>query len=163
MLSRSSFNDLTRAPGQDGPITATTRDQVQNRRLVLPGRDILLADGRKLREILGYREHVMSLAAIDEETKLSLKTIRGWRHTATDLVVSASFGIHPDPKFNALLHVSMSYPDHDPSWEEIKMVRAVFFPRDVDAMMILPRAGNYVNKHEHCFHLWQCPGEWTIG
>lgn len=156
-------DSLTNAPGTQPALTGTTRNQLQARRLTLPGRDILLADGRKLREIIGYKEHVMSLVAIDEATKKSLVAMRGWRHLPTDFVVSASIGLNPDAKFNALLHVSMSYPDHDPSWEEIKLVRAIFFPKDVDAMMMLPRESNYVNRHQFCYHLWQCPDEWTVG
>ena len=43
------------------------------------------------------------------------------------------------------------------------MVRDAFYPDDVDVMMILPRAMDYVNVHEHVFHLQQTPVVWGIG
>lgn len=62
-----------------------------------------------------------------------------------------------------LLHVSLSYPDADPGWSVVKAVRAAFFPDGVDVGMLLPKARDYVNHHEHCFHLWQLPVERGIG
>jgi hypothetical protein len=67
----------------------------------------------------------------------------------------------PTPHGN-LLHVSLTYPDHDPSWKVIRAVRDAFFPATVDVMMVLPRAEDYVNIHPHCFHLWQTPVGWGI-
>lgn len=61
-----------------------------------------------------------------------------------------------------LLHVSLSYPKHDPSWADIKEIRDAFFPGDIDCMMVLPRTEDYVNVHQHCFHVWQYPGEWGL-
>ncbi len=61
-----------------------------------------------------------------------------------------------------LLHVSMSYPDHDPSWEIIKAVRGIFFPDTLDVMMMLPKQRDYINVDQHCFHLWQTPKGWNI-
>lgn len=142
-------------------ILGVSRDQVQRRRLHLPKGDLKIADGRKLREIIGYREilsnHVIGL----EPTKRDTVELRGWNHPPTEFLVSAS--VLRTPNWGHLLHISMSYPDHDPSWDEIKMLREVFFPPDVDAAMFLPRASNYVNVHRHCFHLWQTPQEWGIG
>lgn len=142
------------------PLTVVTADQYQRRRLKLPKGDIILADGRKLRPILGYERHMRSLP-IDEFTKRSIHVVAGWNHTPTGLVVSASIG--DSGTWGPLLHVSMSYPDHDPTWDEIKLVREAFFPGDMDAMIMLPRASNYVNAHKHCFHIYQCPQEWRIG
>ena len=62
-----------------------------------------------------------------------------------------------------LLHVSLSFEDRDPTWDEIKAVRDAFYPPDVDVAQVLPRAGTYVNVHTHAFHLWEIPGEWGIG
>jgi len=60
----------------------------------------------------------------------------------------------------ALLHVSLSYSDHLPDWETVKLVRAAFFPSTVDVMMVLPRPEFYVNVHEYTFHLLQTPVGW---
>ena len=61
-----------------------------------------------------------------------------------------------------LLHVSTSYDNRDPDWYEIRAIREAFFPLDLDAMMVLPRAEDYVNIHHHTFHLWQTPSEWGM-
>lgn len=66
------------------------------------------------------------------------------------------------PKWGPLRHVSIAYARKDPSWAEIKRVRALFFAVDQDVMMVLPRASDYVNLHEHAFHLWQTPQGWEI-
>lgn len=142
-------------------LIVITGDQWQRRRLKLPKGDVQLGDGRKLRPIIGYYKHMMSLSAIDEVTKRSMLDMAGWNHPSTGFVVSASIG--DTVEWGPLLHVSMSYPDHDPTWDEIKLVREVFFPSDMDAMIMLPRAGNYVNLHKHCWHIYQCPSPWNIG
>jgi len=142
-------------------IKGITRDELQRRKLTLPKGDLLLSDGRKLREIIGYKEYMMNLSLVDKVTKKAFVQMRGWQHIASNLVVSASVNI--TDKWGELLHVSLSYADHDPTWEEIKMVRQVFFPADLDAMMVLPRVGNYVNVHKHCFQMYQIPQEWDIG
>lgn len=61
-----------------------------------------------------------------------------------------------------LLHLSLSYPDHLPTWEDITAVRDAFYPRDVDAAMLLPRSEDYVNLHSYCMHLWQVPVVWGL-
>ncbi len=61
-----------------------------------------------------------------------------------------------------LLHLSIAYPDHDPSWADIKAIRYAFYPRDIDVMMILPRDEDYVNVHEHCFQMMQTPVAWGL-
>lgn len=76
-----------------------------------------------------------------------------------DMRVIASLDETPHGK---LLHVSLSYLDKDPSWAEIRAVRDAFFPADVDAMMMLPQAQDYVNVHQHAFHIWQTPTEWGV-
>lgn len=61
-----------------------------------------------------------------------------------------------------LLHVSLSYPDHDPPWRVIRAVRDAFYPASVDCMMVLPRAADYVDLHPFCFHIWQTPVGWGL-
>jgi hypothetical protein len=67
-----------------------------------------------------------------------------------------------DPtRHGELLHVSIARQDRYPSWDEILAVKEAFFG-DVDAMMVLPKKSDYVNIHNHCFHLWQTPAEWGV-
>lgn len=61
-----------------------------------------------------------------------------------------------------LLHVSLSYRDRDPEWAVIRAVRDLFYPADVDVMMVLPRQADYINEHPHTFHLWQTPTAWGL-
>jgi hypothetical protein len=64
-------------------------------------------------------------------------------------------------KHGVLLHASLSRQDADPTWAEIKSMKAVVFG-DLDVMIVLPKQALYVNVHEHCFHLWQMPVDWGI-
>jgi hypothetical protein len=125
--------------------------------LALPKGTLLLQHGRTLQPIIGY--DIRSLAP-NRITRDSILASAGWQHSATGLVVSA--GIEDTGRWGPLLHVSISYPDHDPTWEEIKAVRDLFFLDSVDAMMMLPRQEDYINVHPHCFHLWQTPEDWRL-
>jgi hypothetical protein len=62
-----------------------------------------------------------------------------------------------------LLHISASYPARLPSWQDLGQLRAVFFPPDTDVIQVLPRAGDYVNVHQFCLHLFQAPDAWQGG
>lgn len=72
------------------------------------------------------------------------------------MIVSVDVGPH-----GPLLHASISHSDHDPSWETIKALKQAVFG-DIDVMMVLPRQADWVNVHEHAFHLWQIPEKWGI-
>lgn len=54
-----------------------------------------------------------------------------------------------------LWHISIAHPDRYPTWDEIADVRYKLIPDDVTMAMLLPPPGEYVNLHEHCFHLWE--------
>ena len=56
-------------------------------------------------------------------------------------------------------HLSISRPDKHPSWEEIKQARYDLIPSNVTMAMIFPPPDEFVNIHEHCFHLFQIPGD----
>jgi hypothetical protein len=59
------------------------------------------------------------------------------------------------------LHVSFSHPDRLPDWEMIKKVKQAFFGDDVEALIVLPKAKHYVNRHPYTHHLWESPEAWT--
>jgi hypothetical protein len=119
-------------------------------RLAVPSGPIVLGDGRILRD--------QGLHELSQKGAVPV-TVRSWRG-GDGLAVLASSDV--TPRWGALLHVSLSYADHDPTWEDIKLVRGVFFPADGDAMIMLPRQSDYINVHAHCFHLWQTPERWGI-
>lgn len=139
-------------------------DETQQKQLIMPRGSLKMADGRVLQPILGFDLRripgALGKAVMNKTTRDSVVESKGWRHEPTNFVVTA--GLEGTERFGVLMHVSMSYPAHDPTWEEIKAVRALFFPSQIDAMMLLPKAGDYVNVHPHCFHLWQTPQAWDM-
>lgn len=98
-------------------------------------------------------------ATIEDVERTVGSIVGGWVYRCDRMTIIHSIERTPHGTLN---HVSMSYPDHDPTWEEIRWFKDFFFG-DRDAAMILPRAADYVNYHEHCFHLWEIPGGWGIG
>lgn len=64
--------------------------------------------------------------------------------------------------FGDILHVSASFADRLPTWEELKAIKDVFFG-DVDAMQMLPKKEDYVNVNMYTLHIYECPQEWGIG
>lgn len=62
-----------------------------------------------------------------------------------------------------LLHVSCSYADRLPTWDDLKLLRAAFYPDDQDVMQVLPRSDQYVNVHAYTLHLYAMPQAWQGG
>lgn len=58
-----------------------------------------------------------------------------------------------------LWHMSISRPDHYPSWDEIKGARYTFLPTEKTFAMIFPPPEEYVNVHPNCFHLHEIDGD----
>lgn len=60
-------------------------------------------------------------------------------------------------------HLSISHRDHRgelsryPTWDEIAHARDELLPADVDFVMFLPKAGDYVALHATTFHLHEHP------
>ena len=50
-------------------------------------------------------------------------------------------------------HFSISHEDRDPTWEEIAAARYALLPKLKDCVLLLPPDDEYVNAHEHCFHV----------
>ena len=53
-------------------------------------------------------------------------------------------------------HFSIAHPWRHPSWDEIASARYTLVPGDIAMVMVLPPEDEYVNVHEHCFHLHEC-------
>jgi hypothetical protein len=68
---------------------------------------------------------------------------------------AAPGGIWVPPSELLLWHLSIAHEDRYPTWDEVADVRYELIPEDVTMAMLLPPPGEYVNAHEHCFHLWQ--------
>lgn len=103
-------------------------------------------------------EHPAFKAAMEREYCFDFTTWQERKSSnALRVVCSSDKTLH-----GQLLHVSISHQGHLPSWREIREARALFFPDDIDVMMVLPKAADYVNLHQFTFHLWQTPFKWGI-
>lgn len=52
-------------------------------------------------------------------------------------------------------HMSISHPFRHPTWDEIGRARDLLLPDDVFLMMPHPPRKYWLNRHPHCFHLWE--------
>ena len=59
------------------------------------------------------------------------------------------------------LHLSTSFQDHIPTWEELRDAKELFLG-DRTALQVLPRKEKYVNVHPHVLHLWVCLDEEVV-
>lgn len=134
------------------PETVSEFGKIQNKvgRLHIPEGDVKLSNGIFLKH--------QKTADIEDRGRDQFIEYAWW-FGADKLKVIASLDRNPH---GTLLHVSLSYPKRDPSWGVIKAVRYAFFPKDVDVAMMLPRDGDYVNVHPHCFQMWQTPEKWGL-
>ena len=56
-------------------------------------------------------------------------------------------------------HVSVSYKSKDPTWEEMCMIKDIFWDENETVIQFHPPKDEYVNLHPHCLHLWKKIGE----
>jgi len=66
-------------------------------------------------------------------------------------------------------HVSISLPDRCPTWEEMILIKDIFFKEDEIAIEYHPAKSRYVNNHPFCLHLWRpqlvkfpIPPQWMV-
>lgn len=52
-------------------------------------------------------------------------------------------------------HVSVSWSDRTPTWEEMCMAKAAFWEPEDTVMQLHPPESSYVNAHPYCLHLWR--------
>ena len=67
-------------------------------------------------------------------------------------------------------HVSVSWNNRCPTWEEMVKVKRLFFNDDETVVQYHPSESNYVNFHPYCLHLWRkqddsipLPATWMVG
>lgn len=71
----------------------------------------------------------------------------------------------PGIKENALLviascgggwdHVSASFRNRCPTWDEMCIIKDIFFEAEECVVQFHPPMSKYVNKHPFCLHLWK--------
>ena len=52
-------------------------------------------------------------------------------------------------------HVSVSFPDRTPTWDEMERVKRAFFKPDEIAFQLHVPVAQHINCHPHCLHLWR--------
>lgn len=52
-------------------------------------------------------------------------------------------------------HVSVSTANRCPTWEELELVKRLFFREDETVMQLHVPPAEHVNDHPHCLHLWR--------
>jgi hypothetical protein len=82
------------------------------------------------------------------------KGYRVQRGQCKGLLVLADVGIKKDGKL--WYHVSFSYRDRIPSYQDMAWVKKIWFGDDRWAIQVFPEKGNHVNVHPNCLHLWHC-------
>lgn len=67
-------------------------------------------------------------------------------------------------------HVSASLPDRCPTWDEMGMLKDLFFSSYELVIQYHPPKANYVNHHPYTLHLWRpqkadipLPPTWMVG
>lgn len=68
------------------------------------------------------------------------------------LLVLSSFDTDVDG--NDWLHVSLSLPNKLPSWQDVKLVKRLFFGAEETAWQCIAPDSQWVDQHKYCFHLW---------
>lgn len=73
--------------------------------------------------------------------------------------------VHPNYKFGAVViiaswgggweHVSVSLKKRCPTWEEMCMIKDIFWGDDECVVQFHPTKSEYVNAHPYCLHLWK--------
>lgn len=52
-------------------------------------------------------------------------------------------------------HLSVSMPNKTPSWDQMCMMKDIFWGEDEACVEYHPRKQDYVNNHPHCLHIWK--------
>lgn len=67
-------------------------------------------------------------------------------------------------------HVSVSFPNRCPTWEEMCEIKRMFFRPEEVVVQYHPAERQYVNAHPYCLHLWRyqrqeipAPPYWMVG
>jgi hypothetical protein len=54
------------------------------------------------------------------------------------------------------LHVSFSYKNKMPTYEDMTFIKRIFIGDDRKAIMVFPEKENHVSIHNYCLHFWHC-------
>ncbi|MBO7615011.1 MAG: hypothetical protein J6T15_04885 [Bacilli bacterium] len=52
-------------------------------------------------------------------------------------------------------HLSVSMPSKTPSWDQMCVMKDIFFEEEEECFEYHPKKSEYVNMHPHCLHIWR--------
>lgn len=52
-------------------------------------------------------------------------------------------------------HLSVSMPNKTPSWDQMCLMKDIFWSEEEACVQYHPRKEDYVNNHKHCLHIWK--------
>lgn len=52
-------------------------------------------------------------------------------------------------------HLSVSTPSKTPSWDQMCVMKEIFFDDEEECFEYHPKKSEYVNIHQHCLHIWR--------
>lgn len=52
-------------------------------------------------------------------------------------------------------HLSVSMPSRTPTWDQMCVMKNIFWKKDEACVEYHPREEDYVNNHKHCLHIWR--------
>jgi len=52
-------------------------------------------------------------------------------------------------------HLSVSTPSKTPSWEQMCMMKDIFWEDDEACVQYHPKKEDYINNHQYCLHIWK--------
>lgn len=52
-------------------------------------------------------------------------------------------------------HLSVSTPSKTPTWEQMCMMKDIFWNKDEACVEYHPKEEDYVNNHKYCLHIWK--------
>lgn len=70
-----------------------------------------------------------------------------------DMKIVANDASHPAAQ--GWEHVSVSFPDRTPTWEEMCWVKDQFWEAEETVFQLHPPRSEHVNNHNFCLHLWR--------
>lgn len=103
-------------------------------RLSLPGFESHAGDPYGLFEISARAAHGRALCVIACDDSLWLPEAAGWEHVSVSVV---------------------GRPDKCPSWDEMCLVKDLFWAPDQAVVQFHPPQSDYINNHPGCLHLWR--------
>lgn len=52
-------------------------------------------------------------------------------------------------------HLSVSMPSRTPTWNQMCVMKDIFWNKNEACVEYHPREEDYVNNHKHCLHIWR--------